>query len=85
MKEEEMPRVKLFIEDDCLQHDPTYPGAKGWWKDTFVDSFDDHWNSAVSTEEDFGDSFHRKVTVKGRNIVIISSYDGISIYEDKAE
>lgn len=78
---ENMTRVRLFTDDDCLHHDPTYPGIRGWWRDTFGVEFKECWDSAEATELDFGDSFERQITIQERKIFVTFSFDGYHVDE----
>lgn len=77
-----MERKRIFMEDDCLQHDSTYPGIRGWWKEKFPGrDFYKDYSSVESTEVDHGDSFERKIILDDIVYEIWHSFDGYSVFQ----
>lgn len=70
-----MTRTLLFVEDDALRNDPTYPGIDGWWRERFGRPFYPDWIAAQATEQDLGDHFERTVC----GYIVTNSFDGYTV------
>lgn len=75
-----MPNPNLLFQDDeCLRNDPDYKGIYVWWRETFNRSFEEDWKSVKGTEQDYGDTFVRSITIDSVIYKVTYSFDGYSV------
>ncbi len=73
---------KVFSEDECLRHDPDYPGIGGWWMERFPGrKFYDDWKAAEPSEVDGGDHFTRTIQIGSVVLEVVNSFDGYHVSE----